>query len=70
VKYPSFGLTRLFVRHFFISEELSVTSWKVVDRDGKVCVDIKDALSGGETARGRWFYNLNGIFSLSGQKPF
>jgi hypothetical protein len=58
------------VRHFFISEELSVTSWKVVDRDGKVCVDVKDALSGGETARGRWFYNLNGIFSLSGQKPF
>lgn len=58
------------VRHFFISEELSVTSWKVTDAQGRVCVAIDNALSGGETARGRWFYNLNGIFSLSAQKPF
>jgi hypothetical protein len=58
------------VRHFFISEELSLTDWVLKDAAGRVCVEIKGALSGGETARGRWFYNLNGIFSLSGHKPF
>ncbi len=58
------------VRHFFISEELSFTSWTLTDPQGKVCVQVKDALSGGETARGRWYYNLNGIFSINAQKPF
>lgn len=58
------------VRHFFISEELSLTSWKVTDSKGRVCVEVKDALSGGETARGRWYYNLNGVFSINAQKPF
>ena len=58
------------VRHFFISEELSLTSWKVIDQNGCVCVDVKDVLSGGETARGRWFYNLSGLFTLSATKPF
>jgi hypothetical protein len=58
------------VRHFFISEEISTTSWKVTDAQGKVCVDVKDALSGGETARGRWYYNLQGLFTLGSAKPF
>lgn len=58
------------VRHFFISEEISSTSWTVTDSQGHRCVDVKDALSGGETARGRWYYNLNGIFDLSASKPF
>ncbi|NBO37977.1 hypothetical protein EBU99_05280 [bacterium] len=58
------------VRHFFISEELSSTSWSVVDEQGRTCVQVKDALSGGETARGRWYYNLSGLFSLSAAKPF
>ncbi|MBM3380930.1 MAG: hypothetical protein FJY29_00610 [Betaproteobacteria bacterium] len=58
------------VRHFFIAEEISATSWKVIDAQGKVCVDVKDALSGGETARGRWYYSLQGLFALSAAKPF
>jgi hypothetical protein len=58
------------VRHFFISEELSFTSWTLKDPQGRICVEVKDALSGGETARGRWFYNLNGVFSINAQKPF
>ncbi|MEY4066075.1 MAG: hypothetical protein RIR26_2283, partial [Pseudomonadota bacterium] len=58
------------VRHFFISEEFSTTNWKVTDAQGHVCVQVKDALSGGETARGRWYYNLSGIFHGSSSKPF
>lgn len=58
------------VRHFFISEELSFTQWKLTDSSERVLVDVKDVLSGGETARGRWFYNLNGIFSMIASKPF
>ena len=58
------------VRHFFISEEISSTSWKVTDAKGHVCVDVKDALSGGETARGRWYYNLQGLFTFGAAKPF
>ncbi|MEN9810156.1 MAG: hypothetical protein RLZZ488_1723 [Pseudomonadota bacterium] len=58
------------VRHFFISEEISLSSWTVTDPQGRVCVSVQNALSGGETARGRWYYNLNGIFSLTSSKPF
>lgn len=58
------------VRHFFISEEISQTTWRVTDAAGKVQVEVTEALSGGETARGRWFYNLNGFFNLSSVKPF
>jgi hypothetical protein len=58
------------VRHFFISEEISQTSWRVKDSTGKALVEVSDVLSGGETARGRWYYNLNGLFSLSSAKPF
>ena len=58
------------VRHFFISEEVSQTTWRVLDSSGKTVVEVVDALSGGETARGRWFYNLNGLFSSSSVKPF
>lgn len=58
------------VRHFFISEEISLSSWIVTDPQGRVCVSVQNALSGGETARGRWYYNLNGIFSLTSPKPF
>lgn len=58
------------VRHFFIAEEFSLTSWRVTDQQGRVCVEVKDVISGGETARGRWYYNLKGLFSLSAVKPF
>jgi hypothetical protein len=58
------------VRHFFISEEFSSTSWSVTDAQGNECVRVTDVLSGGETARGRWYYNLSGLFNGSTSKPF
>jgi hypothetical protein len=40
-----------FVRHFFISEEVGLTSWRLKDKSGKILFEAKDVPSGGETAR-------------------
>lgn len=41
------------VRHFFISEQIGVTNWRLMDDAGKLLVAVRDQPSGGEIAHGR-----------------
>lgn len=44
---------RLAVRHFFISEEIGLTDWCLLDGHGRCLVEVHDQPSGGELAHGR-----------------
>jgi hypothetical protein len=46
---------KFFVRHFHISEEISLTSWTLKDSNGNVVCEVRDQPSGGETASLRTF---------------
>ncbi len=46
---------KFFVRHFYISEEISLTSWTLKDPAGNVVCEVHDRPSGGETASLRFF---------------
>ncbi len=41
------------VRHFFISEQIGVTNWRLMDDADKLLVEVRDQPSGGEIAHGR-----------------
>lgn len=43
-----------FVRHFFISEEVGLTSWRLMNESGQILFEARDIPSGGETARLRF----------------
>ncbi|NJN67102.1 MAG: hypothetical protein HC884_10505 [Chloroflexaceae bacterium] len=45
----------LVVRHFFMGEELSFTTWRLRDASGKVLAEAVDQRSGGEIASRGWF---------------
>jgi hypothetical protein len=54
-RIPFLRPEKFFVRHFFISEEISTTSWTLKNSSGDVVCEVVNQPSGGETASFRLF---------------